>query len=144
MTTMTPYRRQQSLGALINVIAYRLRNEFDVLLRAHGLDVSVWPVLVCLWEQDGVPQARIGELLGVPGYAMSRGVDRLEAAGMVIRQSDPDNRRIRRVFLTEAGRSLQARLAPLAVAANVRALEVLSAQEQETLLALLQKLHGAA
>lgn len=141
---MTPYRRQQSLGALINVIAYRLRNEFDVLLRAHGLDVSVWPVLVCLWEQDGVPQARIGELLGVPGYAMSRGVDRLEAAGMVIRQSDPDNRRIRRVFLTEAGRSLQARLAPLAVAANVRALEVLSAQEQETLLALLQKLHGAA
>ena len=65
----TTYQRHESLGWLINVLAYRMRREFDTLLRAHGLDTSGWPVLVCLWEHDGMPQARIGEHLGEPGYA---------------------------------------------------------------------------
>lgn len=134
------YQRQQSLGGLINVVAFRMRSEFDALLQTHGLDISVWPVLVCLWEQDGVPQARIGEILGVPGYAMSRGIDRLEAGGMVVRRSDPENRRIRRVFLTATGRALQERLAPLAAATNARTLNRLDVPEQEQLLGLLQKL----
>ncbi len=134
------YDRQRFLGALINIVAFRMRHKFDLRLREYGLDISVWPVLACLWEQDGVPQARIGELLGVPGYAMSRGVDRLEGAGLVTRRSDPENRRVRRVFLTEAGRAIESTLVPLANAVNEEMLAPLAPAQQNALLALLRQL----
>lgn len=140
----TSYQTQESVGGMINIVAYRFRQAMDQRLREFGLDVSVWPVLVCLWREDGVPQARIGERLGVPGYAMSRGVDRLASLGMVTRRGDPENRRIRRIFLTPAGRDLESVLAPIAAEINARALSPLAADEQRQLLDMLRRLveHG--
>lgn len=134
------YQRHQSLGGLINVVAFNIRQRFERHLQEYGLDLSVWPVLVCLWEQDGVPQGRIGEVLGVPGYAMSRGIDRLESAGLAVRRTDPENRRLRRVFLTEAGRRVEGQLAPLAAEVNAGILGLLDADEQEQMIVLLQKI----
>lgn len=143
MQETATYQRHKSLGGLINVVAFNIRQRFADRLQQHGLDLSVWPVLVCLWEEDGVPQGRIGEILGVPGYAMSRGIDRLEAAGLVNRRTDPANRRLRRVFLTDSGRSIQSQLVPLASAVNAEILDLLDDAEQEQMLALLQKIvHG--
>lgn len=136
----TSYQRHQSLGGMINVVAFNIRERFAKRLAEHDLDLSVWPVLVCLWEQDGVAQGKIGDTLGVPGYAMSRGIDRLEAAGLANRRTDPNNRRLRRVFLTEAGRQLEAVLTPIANAINASVLGLLDDSEQQTLLALLQKI----
>lgn len=137
------YDRQQSLGGLINVVAFHVRQAFERELQRYGLDISVWPVLVCLWEMDGIPQGQIAEHLGVPGYAMSRGVDRLERAGLVRREVDAASRRVRRVFLTESGRHIKATLSPLAAETNRRVLAPLSTEEQETLRCLLRKLVAA-
>ncbi|HRE18140.1 MAG TPA: MarR family winged helix-turn-helix transcriptional regulator, partial [Rhodocyclaceae bacterium] len=85
------------------------------------------------------PQARIAELIGAAGYVVSRNVDRLETAGYVERKADPANRRVRRVFLTPAGRQLQAELMPIALAANEKALESLDPDECCVLKRLLKK-----
>ena len=134
------YKRHDSLGALVNVVAFRVRREFDRRLREFGLDSSVWPVLVCLWEEDGIPQARIADFLHIPGYVMSRGVDKLERAGLVRRQTDPGNRRLRRVFLTPAGRTIREKLEPLAVANSEAMFAPLDGDEQNRLRDLLKKL----
>lgn len=134
------YIRHESLGALVNVVAFRVRREFDRRVRPFGLDNSVWPVLVCLWEQDGIPQTRIADYLHIPGYAISRGVDKLVKAGFVRREVDPANRRVRRVFLTPAGYDLRGELEPLAVAGNAASFGPLDEVEQLLLRQLLQKL----
>lgn len=134
------YEPQENLGGLINTVAFRMRHNLDTRLREHGLDMLVWPVLVRLWQNDGVPQAQIAGCLCIPGYAISRGIDRLEAAGMVVRRSDPGNRRVRLVFLTEAGRAIQRVLLPLAQETNHRVLSLLEEGEQAQLLGLLRKI----
>ncbi len=134
------YKRHESLGALVNVVAFRVRREFDRRAKPYGLDNSVWPVLVCLWEQDGMPQTRIADYLHIPGYAISRGVDKLVKAGFVRREVDPANRRVRRVFLTPAGYALRGELEPLALAGNAASFSLLTADEQLVLRGLLQKL----
>ncbi len=133
-------RGQQSLGNLINQAAYRIRHDLNQRLRQHGLDNTVWPILHCLWQQDGIPQARISELLGRPDYSTSRAVDRLEAAGLAVRRNDPDNKRVRLVFLTPSGRQSQAELTPITAATNERVLGQLSREEQDQLLGLLKKI----
>ncbi len=132
--------QQRSLGDLINIVAYRLRHDLSQRLGKQGLDITAWPILHCLWEKDGLPQAQIGERLGLPGYAVSRGIDRLEATGLVTRRNDPGNRRVRLVFLTDAGRDSQAEMVPISTAVNARVLGLLDDKEQRQLQALLHKI----
>ncbi|MGE5387028.1 MAG: MarR family winged helix-turn-helix transcriptional regulator [Betaproteobacteria bacterium] len=132
--------QQRSLGDLINIVAYRIRHDLSQRLGKQGLDITAWPILHCLWEKDGLPQAQIGERLGLPGYTVSRGIDRLEATGLVSRRSDPGNRRVRLVFLTEAGRSSQAELVPISTEVNARVLGLLDDDEQRQLQTLLRKI----
>lgn len=129
-----------SIGQLMNVAAFRIREPLATRMQELGIEMCVWPVLACLWEQDDVPQARIAELIGAAGYVVSRNVDRLETAGYVERKADPANRRVRRVFLTPAGRQLQAELMPIALAANEKALESLDPDECCVLKRLLKKI----
>lgn len=135
-------QEQESLGTMINRAAYCISQDLSQRMRQHGLDMTVWPILRYLWQQDGLPQARISELIGRPEYATSRAIDRLEASGLVARRHDPDNRRVRLIFLTDAGRSSQAELAPLAANTNERVLGQLSQDEQNQLMGLLRKIIG--
>jgi DNA-binding MarR family transcriptional regulator len=67
-------------------------------------------------------------------------VDRMVKAGLVGRQEDPSDRRGCLVTLTEAGRALEARLAPVHTALCQEVDGVLDPEETRTLITLHQKL----
>lgn len=78
--------------------------------------------------------------LQISSGAMTNRIDRLEAAGLVARAPDPDDRRGVLVLLTPAGRDLIDRAAPVHLANERRLLEPLNADERRTLADLLRKL----
>ncbi|MGH2929405.1 MAG: MarR family winged helix-turn-helix transcriptional regulator, partial [Solirubrobacteraceae bacterium] len=57
-----------------------------------------------------VSQAALASHVHLEGATITHHVDRLEAQGLVRRQSDPGDRRVRRLELTEAGAELHGRL----------------------------------
>lgn len=74
-------------------------------------------------------------------YNLSRLIDRLEAAKLVVREPCPEDRRGQLVRLTAAGRRLQQRMWPAYAAAIQRRIgERLSDKEAEMLAMLLDKL----
>jgi DNA-binding MarR family transcriptional regulator len=72
---------------------------------------------------------------------MNAVVNELEAAGIVTRVSDPDDRRQNIVEMTEAGSARFERLKAGLAAAENRALAPLTAADRRELLRLLRKLH---
>lgn len=60
-------------------------------------------ILLLLKEKDGRYMSEMGQVIGVDNSAMTRLVDRLEKAGMVKRQIDPENRRAISILLTQTG-----------------------------------------
>lgn len=82
-----------------------------------------------------------GELLCVKS-TITRLVDRLEEAGLVLRTPDPDDRRAQRVLLTERGDEVRRSAIALHDAAVERRLGLLSADEQGQLVDLLAKLRS--
>ncbi len=69
-------------------------------------------------EEEACPGKELAEQIGLSMAAISRAVDGLVESGYVTRVEDPDDRRIRRIAITEAGeevvgRILSARLAGL-------------------------------
>lgn len=84
--------------------------------RAHGLLESLGlgrgqpPMLCALWEQDGLTHGELAGRLGVTPATITRMVQRMEKNGFVQRRPDPADQRVSRVYLTEAGRDVRARL----------------------------------
>jgi DNA-binding MarR family transcriptional regulator len=134
------FKREEALGWLINIVAYHMRLRLDKHLKTKDLSIGQWPVLVSLWEQDGVYQNQISERLKAPEYTMSRAIDKLEEMNLVRRETDLNNRRAQRIFLTEEGHQIRQILTPFAMQTNEEILALLDEQEGKQLLSLLKKI----
>lgn len=143
---MAPSNRIQWLSDLVRVEIV-LWNRIDARLRQeHDLSLAFFESIYLL---DGAPDGslRVGDMarsLGITVGATSKLVDRVEAAGLIRREPDADDRRASRVTLTDAGRR------KLAVAHNTYTAELaalldptLSADEQQVLHTLIKRLLGA-
>lgn len=60
-------------------------------------------VLCVVARRDGMTQSEIAEQLSVQGATVTTMLQKLEEAGLVVRRRDPDDNRLVRVYLTEAG-----------------------------------------
>ena len=80
--------------------------ELDAILRPHGLTFARYEALVLLtFSREGALPLRVmGERLMVHPTSVTNTIDRLEAAGMVLRKPNPDDGRGRLAEITQAGR----------------------------------------
>ncbi len=131
---------ESSVGFLFSDVSRLMRAWFDVHARELGLTRSQWRVLVNLAPREGVNQRALAEILELDVVTLSRHVDRLEAAGMVERRRDPDDRRAWRLHLGEGSRPLLPRMRALAEQTQDAALAGLSAEERERLVAMLLRI----
>jgi DNA-binding MarR family transcriptional regulator len=120
----------RNFGFILNDVARLLRTAFDRRVKSLGLTRSQGWVLNHLFRNNGVTQSELAEILQVEKATLGRLLDRLEAKGWVRRENHADDRRAKRVFLTEEVES--ALRAMRAAAADLRrdALAGLSAEDQ--------------
>jgi DNA-binding MarR family transcriptional regulator len=82
-------------------------------LAAAGLpDLSWYDVLWALYRRP-LRVKELAEAVVLSPTAMSRFVDRVEKAGYVRREPDPDDRRALRITITDEGRELLRRMWPI-------------------------------
>jgi len=86
---------------------------YKPLLAKLDLTYPQYLVLVVLWENDEQTVGEIGERLALESSTLTPLLKRMEIAGMVRRERDPDDERQVRVRLTKKGRQLQAGAAML-------------------------------
>ncbi|MFT3855780.1 MAG: MarR family transcriptional regulator [Ilumatobacteraceae bacterium] len=91
-----------------------MRAELDRRLGEAGGSLSTFQVLRAA-DQAGAPtQIELAGVLGITGSTLVRHLDRMAAGGLIERQVEGTDRRVRRIRLTPAGRSLLHRLAAVA------------------------------
>jgi len=74
---------------------------FDRELAPLGITRSQWWVLAFISRKNGLPQTQLANELDVGKVALGALIDRLETSGFVVRQADPVDRRVKRVYLTK-------------------------------------------
>jgi DNA-binding MarR family transcriptional regulator len=99
--------RPQGVIGRLHRLGAHLTAELEVVYRRHGLSEGEFDVLAAL-RRAGAPYERApGELARhtmVTTGAISKRIDRLEQAGLVVRRTSDSDGRGRVVGLTEAGR----------------------------------------
>jgi DNA-binding MarR family transcriptional regulator len=98
------------LGYLIHDVSRLRRMMFDRALAPLGITRSQWWVLAFISRKDGLPQVQLAKELDVGKVAVGALIDRLETSGFVIRQADPVDRRIKRVYVTKQARGFLEKL----------------------------------
>lgn len=131
-----------SLGFLLSDSARLMRRRFDQLARHLGMTRAQWQVLFHLARREGINQARLAELLDLEPITLCRQVDRMEEAGWVERRPDPNDRRARRLFMTEKARPMIAAMRGIADELYAEALAGMSADEVAELSRLLERVRA--
>src|SRR5258705_7933519 len=98
------------LGCLIHDVSRLRRMMFDRALAPLGITRSQWWVLAFISRKDGLPQTQLANELDVGKVGVGALIDRLESSGFVIRQADPVDRRVKRVFVTKQARGFLEKL----------------------------------
>jgi MarR family transcriptional regulator, transcriptional regulator for hemolysin len=87
---------------LLYDVARHMRTCADQMAREHGTTRAQWLILLRLEQQPDLSQNELACIAEVAPITVARLVDRLEAAGLVKRCIDPEDRRIWRLRLTPA------------------------------------------
>jgi DNA-binding MarR family transcriptional regulator len=119
-----------SLGRVLKA----LRREMEA--RAEALDITAaqFHVLHRLLRGDGILISELTRDICSDGGTVTGLLDRLEARGLIRRERSREDRRAVHVFLTPAGRELEAPLTAALKAVNAQALEGFTTEEQGSLL----------
>ena len=123
-------------------VARLLRRALDDVLLPFGLTAPQLGLLNRLHTEDGLVQAELGRRMLIEPATLTGIVQRLEQAGWVRRESDPDNRRLQRVWLTEQAHKAFPELHETQQRHRERALSGLSSDELSMLESLLATLEA--
>lgn len=97
-------------GFLISRIKQTGTRLFDRMLAESGIDAfngAQGRILYVLWQKDDISISSLSAQTSLANTTLTAMLDRMEAAGLIVRKPDPKDRRNRLIALTEKAKSLQ-------------------------------------
>lgn len=128
------------IGLQLARTAKSVNRAFQDALAAGGGSLPRWLILISLKAGRPASQRELAEAIGIRGATLTHHLDAMEADGLVIRSSDPANRRVQRVELTEAGDAAFHRMRHVAATFDQRLRAGLNSEQVDNLSVLLRHL----
>ena len=109
------------------------------VMKPLGLYSSEWAVLNFVAKHDSFPQSDIAAALEIEGAAISKTLSKMEQKGLIVRTSSQDKRE-KRISLTEKGRELYPLAAQAAGNHRSAVLAGLSRDDRQQMLSFIQSM----
>lgn len=140
---MTSPHEERSLGKQISHISRNIRWMIQRDLESIGVGSGQHFFLHLIEQHPGITQNEVSRMTDIDKATAAKGLAKLERRGYLRRVPDRDDRRIRRLYLSEAGEAVMPQIA----ATLRRVTEVcstdLSSEELEELFDLLDKVEAS-
>ena len=130
-----------SLGRELALTAKAVRAWVDEAFGRHGSSLANWILLQNAAGADDPPsQSELAEKMSIGGATLVRHLDRLEADGLVRRDTDARDRRVTRISLTPLGEEHFAELVTIARAVDRELRDLITEREERVLRSVLERL----
>ena len=123
----------------IGMVARALDSISNIEFKEYDLTKGQYLYLVRIYENPGIIQERLAEMIKVDRTTAARAIKKLEIQGFIEKREDRDNQKIKKLFPTVKGESVYPFIRSEHEHSNQVALAGLSEEEVETLFSLLQK-----
>jgi len=108
----------------------KAHGDFKKRLQSYGLTPIQHLILEVLWGEDGLSASDIGKKLVLDGATLSGVLDRLTAGGWILKESDTEDKRVLRNYLTPRSKELKPKLAETRNQTNEDLLKTFSLEEK--------------
>jgi DNA-binding MarR family transcriptional regulator len=133
-----PYRLSVLANTVSQGIAASYRDE-------HGISVTEWRILAVLGRYPGLTASEVSDRTAMDKVAIHRGVKSLLEKDLLMRETDPADRRRQCLLITPGrGRTVLNKVIPRAERFERQLLEALSPEESRSFFQSLEKLQKAA
>lgn len=95
------------VAAMISFTYRSVQKYFAKELAQHHIGWGHFAILMSLYDQEGRSQDSLAQSKGFDKTMIAKSILRLEEEGIVYREIDPEDKRIKRLYLTEKGRELR-------------------------------------
>lgn len=107
-------------------------------LAGYGLTPVQQLVLAALWQEEGISAGDLGKRVRLDPATLSGVLDRMAEGAWIVKETDPDDKRHLKIFLTEQARDMAPKLIEERDKANEEILQNLSLEEKILLKRLLK------
>lgn len=147
---MTPHRRKSRPMNLDTLPGHYIRRLQQIAVavflqetQGQGITPVQFAALQTVADQPGIDQRTLAGAIAFDTSTIASVIDRLEARGLLVRSTSPDDKRVRLLTLTAAGDALLAAVAPGMQRAQERMLAPLRKAERAEFMRLLRVLVDA-
>lgn len=93
--------------ALLSYLYRTISRRFAKDLSPRNLGWGHFAILMAVYEQEGRSQDSLAQARGFDKTMIAKSVLKLEEDGLIYRQNDPDDKRVKRLYLADPGWALQ-------------------------------------
>lgn len=127
---------------LLHRAAQRMHTATGEKAEERGLQLREYIVLSALHMTSDLSQGDLGKVLGLDKTTLMTQLDRLEHRGLIVRRSDPRDRRTRIPEITEAGEAIRAEVAEVCADVEASALSNYSQEQVQVFRRMLFEIIG--
>ncbi len=95
---------EKSIGKMITYLSRCIQQELKNVVISFDISVGEEPYYMALTQNNGLTQDELTKIVKVDKAATARIVKSLEEKGYIIRETDPKDKRNKKLYLTEKGR----------------------------------------
>ena len=132
----------ETIGFLLNDTARLYRRAFNARTRDSRITALQWRLITYLHRHEGIRQGPLADLIEVGPLTLPRVSDRLAEAGLAGRRTDPTDRRAWRLHLMPRANELVSGMRQIADTLTDEAVEGLSQEERDQLIALVERVRS--
>ncbi|WP_071673033.1 MarR family winged helix-turn-helix transcriptional regulator [Nioella nitratireducens] len=134
----------KSIALLLHESATLMKREFERCARPNNLTLMQWRMLGELSREGAMRQTALIAALNAPAMTVSDVAERMERAGLIRREADPEDSRAKLVAISAEGEALAAKMRDISNGVFARAFDGISADDldrlQQTLARITQNL----
>ena len=108
----------------------KAHGDFKQRIQSYGLTPIQHLILEVLWGEDGLSATDIGKKLVLDGATLSGVLDRLAGGGWILKESDTEDKRVLRNYLTPKSKELKPKLSEARDQTNEDLLKTFAIEEK--------------
>lgn len=128
----------ESIGFLINQTGRKISQVLNHYFDPHEVTSEQWSALARLCEEEGISQKELAARVSKDQTNITRILDQLQRKGLIIRQTNPEDRRSFLLSVTPEGKRIYEKIAPLEEQVIAMAIEGLDSEDVNRLKELLR------
>ena len=139
---MADLNEARELGFWTHQVALSMSACLDHYLKDHGTKAIMFGLLLSLSTNEGISLVKLSRLIKRSHPAVLRMIDSMEQDGLLVREGDPVDRRVKHMYITDKGRKLLDEMRPFAEKVRDIATRNVEPEELAHALQILKRISG--